>query len=107
MLGDANARSTGRVLFDAALKGGAAALACGASGIVEGAAADLVSLDPHNPALIGRNGDGLIDAWVFAARSSPIDCVWAGGRKVVEGGRHRDRDAIVARFQRCVEGLLG
>ena len=106
VLGDGNVRSTGRVLFDAGLAGGAAALACGPAGIAAGAAADLVSLDPHHPALVGRTGDTLLDAWVFAAATSPVDCVWVSGRRVVTGGSHRHREAIADRFRRCMARLV-
>ncbi|MDE2454890.1 MAG: formimidoylglutamate deiminase [Burkholderiales bacterium] len=91
--------SNGRALFDAALAGGAAALgeSAGVVGLGVGAAADLVSLDARAPVLAGRSGDALLDAWIFTGRV-PVDCVWAGGRKQVEGGRHCRREAIEARF---------
>src|SRR6185312_9189200 len=53
--------STGGTLYRAALAGGTQALGIGE-------AADFVSLDTGHPALIGRDGDALLDGWVFAAR---------------------------------------
>src|SRR6476469_2126975 len=83
--------ATGRALFDAALGGGARALAQPIVGIQPGARADIVTFDTTHPSLAGRRGDVVIDGWIFAANAGAIACVWAGGNKVVEGGRHRLR----------------
>jgi formiminoglutamate deiminase len=99
--------STGRALYDRALAGGATALGLEAAGLQAGAAADIVSLDTGHLALAGRSADALIDSWIFAGgRAVLVDCVWTSGRKVVTNGRHRDREAIAARFRRRLEGLL-
>lgn len=95
--------STGRTLFDGALGGGAQALGT-AAGLAVGHFADIVSLDTGHIAFAGRN-DALLDGWIFAAGAA-VDCVWVGGRKVVAGGRHHDRDQIAARFRQRLEGLL-
>ncbi|MBR0811104.1 formimidoylglutamate deiminase [Bradyrhizobium diazoefficiens] len=99
-------RSTGRTLFDHALAGGAQALAQPTVGLAAGARADIVTLDTTHPSLAGRAGDAAIDGWVFAAGTGAIDCVWAGGRKVVEGGRHRLRQAARERFNATVRRLV-
>ena len=104
--------STGRSLFDAALAGGAQALGGvpAGSGTVTGLAPqaplDLVSLDGGHPALIERREDEILDSWIFTAGRDVIDCVWRAGEKVVSGGRHRGRDAIVARYRRAMKTLL-
>lgn len=99
-------RSTGRTLFDHALAGGARALAQTSVGLTPGARADIVTLDGAHPSLAGRRGDAAIDGWIFAAGSGAIDCVWAGGEKVVEGGRHRLRRAARERFNASVRRLV-
>ena len=99
-------RSTGRTLFDHALTGGARALAQGTIGLTPGARADIVTLDMSHPSLSGRAGDTIIDGWIFAAGGGAIDCVWAGGDKVVEGGRHRLRQAARERFNASVRRLV-
>ena len=71
-----------------------------------GESADLISLDAEHEGLIAREGDALIDGWVFAAGRGAIDCVWRHGERVVSGGRHRARAAIVARYRRTLAGLL-
>jgi formimidoylglutamate deiminase len=100
--------STGRRLFTEALKGGARSLGVDASaaGLVVGAPADIVSLDVDHDSLASREGDGLIDGWLFAARDRAVDCVWRHGRKVVAGGVHVRRDAIVRRYREALGRLL-
>ncbi|MDD1530197.1 formimidoylglutamate deiminase [Bradyrhizobium sp. WBOS7] len=99
-------RSTGRALFDHALAGGAQALAQTTIGLVPGARADIVTLDAAHPSLAGRQGDAAIDGWIFAAGSGAIDCVFSGGEKVVERGRHRLRQAARERFSAAVRRLV-
>jgi cytosine/adenosine deaminase-related metal-dependent hydrolase len=65
-----------------------------------------VTLAAGHPALIGREEDAILDSWIFAGDRSLVDCVWRAGRKVVSGGRHRDREAIVARYERTLRTLL-
>ncbi|MFK4530663.1 formimidoylglutamate deiminase [Bradyrhizobium japonicum] len=99
-------RSTGRTLFDHALAGGARALAQAAVGLGPGARADIITLDTAHPSLAGRLRDAAIDGWIFAGGTGAIDCVWAGGHKVVEGGRHRLRQTSRERFNAAVRRLV-
>lgn len=89
--------STGRRLYAASIGGGAQALGV-RTGLAAGCPADIVSLDADHPALVARVDDSLLDGWVFAARSSLVDCVWRGGRQVVAGGRHARAEAIGRAF---------
>jgi formiminoglutamate deiminase len=102
--------STGRSLFDAALAGGTQALDAGTGevgpGLAPGAPFDLVSLDAQHPALLERREDEILDSWIFAAGREVVDCVWRAGEKVVSGGRHCKREAIVARYRRAIKALL-
>ena len=70
-----------------------------AAAIAPGARADLVVLDGAAAALYGRRGDAVLDSWIFAAAASPIDRVYASGRRVVEHGRHVSRDRHDAAFK--------
>ncbi|WP_298879308.1 formimidoylglutamate deiminase [uncultured Bradyrhizobium sp.] len=99
-------RSTGRTLFDNTLAGGARALAQPTVGLTPGARADIVTLDAAHPSLAGRARDAVIDGWIFAAGGGAIDCVWAGGNKVVEGGRHRLRQSARERFNIAMRRLV-
>ncbi len=98
-------RSTGAALYRGALFGGAQALGVRA-GIAPGSSADFVTLDTRHPAMVGRAGDARLDALVFAAGRSAVDCVWRRGEKVVREGKHRHGKAIRDRFVRTMERLL-
>jgi len=78
----------GRLLFDAALAGGAQASARPTGAIAPDMRCDLVELDPDHPILVGHAGDPLLDAWVFSGNANPVRTVVVGGRAVVEAGRH-------------------
>jgi len=103
-------RSTGRTLLDGALQGGAQVLDSRISAIAAGHRADFVVLDVNHPALLGaacmKDGDQLIDSWVFAASGSAVKEVWVRGRRVVTDGRHVQRTAIVETWQKCAALLL-
>ena len=101
-----SSRHTGYSLYANAVTGGAAALGV-TEGLAVGAAADIVTLDMKHPALAARTGPALVDAFVFAAGTRAIDCVWRGGVKVVEGGRHHRREVIVRNYTRALAKLLG
>jgi formiminoglutamate deiminase len=96
--------SNGGDLYRAALEGGARALGA-PGGLAAGAPADLVSLAVDEPSLLARRRDLLLDAFVFCAASPAVDCVWRAGRRVVSGGRHRDRAAIVAQYRAALAGM--
>jgi formimidoylglutamate deiminase len=98
-------RSTGMALYQRALSGGGRALGAPTAGIAEGSAADLVSLARQEPAMICRSGDALIDSWLFAAVSGVVDCVWVGGIKQVEQGRHRLGDSVRSAYAKAMKEL--
>jgi formiminoglutamate deiminase len=92
VLGDAG-QSTGRRLFEAALAGGAQAV-----GTTDDA---VVTLDTA-----GLRGDAILDHWLFAADNTAIVSVERGGVRLVDHGRHRDRDRIAARYRKTLARLL-
>jgi formimidoylglutamate deiminase len=94
-------QSTGRALFDSAIDGGGIAMAI-KTGIAAGNPADFVSLRVPDGDLAG---DAVLDSWLFANGTKP-DSVWVAGRKQVEGGRHRRRDGISAKFRSVMRELL-
>ena len=105
VLAPGDGQSTGRWLYEQSLNGAAQALGV-ASGLLVGAPADLVELDPDHPALIARDGDALLDSWVFAARNGAVRSVWRQGRQLVRDGRHPQREAVAARFAAALRPLL-
>jgi formiminoglutamate deiminase len=102
------ARSTGRVLFDGAVRGGARALgvADAHAGIAVGAPADFVSLDAASPALLERRDDALLDSLIFAGGGRCVDGVWRAGVQRVANGRHHARDVVAARYRAALARVL-
>jgi len=106
LLAPGEGASTGRSLLTGALAGGAQALGLPIGALAVGARADVVCLDMDHPDMGGREGDLALDTFVFALGRSVIGSVYAGGRRVVEKGRHTGRSAIDARYRRALAGLM-
>ncbi len=98
-------RSTGRVLYEAALNGGATAAGRDTGAIAKGNWADLCAISCHNPVMVGRDGDTLLDSLIFAGGDGLVSDVWSAGRHVVQDGRHMDRDRIVSDYLACIGKL--
>jgi len=88
-----------------AAAGGAQALGRAAGEVAVGRLADLVALDTDHPALVGRGGDRVLDAWVFSGNATPVRHVMVAGRWVVRDGVHADRARINAAFARTMRRL--
>ncbi|MNM61499.1 8-oxoguanine deaminase [compost metagenome] len=99
------ALSSGRWLYQQAGEGAAQALGV-AAGLAVGAPADLLELDTDHPSLHGRQGDALLDSWLFAARNGALRSVWRNGREWVRAGRHVNRDAITTRYRAALSRIL-
>ena len=91
-------RSTGRVIYEAGLEGGATAAGRETGAIRPGLWADLVGIDTHNTVMSGRQGDQLLDSLIFAGHDGLVREVWSAGRHVVKDGRHMDHDRIVSDY---------
>jgi len=100
-------RSTGRVLLDGACAGGAQAAGRGAGGIAVGMWADLLALDTDTADFDGRTGDAILDTHIFAGDDRSVTDLWSAGRHIVQGGRHRAREAISARYRATMRRLRG
>ena len=98
--------STGATLFSAAVAGGAGALGADGGGLAQGASADVVALDADHPSLVERQGDPILDGWVFAGGSRVVQTVWSRGRKVVSNGCGHGRAAILQRYRAAMTRLL-
>lgn len=98
--------STGRTLYDAALAGGAQALARPIGRLAPGARADLVLLDRTHPDLASTSGDRILDALIFSAGRAAIDTVIVAGRTLVTAGRHHARDTITSRYRQTLATLV-
>lgn len=100
-------RSTGRVLLEGAARGGAQAAGRASGAIAPGLWADLVALDTNAVDLEGRQGDGILDAWIFAGDDRMVAEVWSAGRHVVKAGQHVAHARIEARYRAVMRRLVG
>lgn len=98
-------KSTGRVLFETAARGGAQAAGRDGGVIAAGKLADLTALDTGRIDLEGLAGDTLLDAWIFAGDDRAVSDVWSAGRHLVRRGRHIRRDAIAAAYRHTLQRL--
>jgi formimidoylglutamate deiminase len=99
-------RSTGRVLYEAAAKGGAQAGGRDSGRIAAGAWADLVGLESDNQWLCERQGDAALDSLVFTGGGQAcIRDVWSAGRHVVTEGRHFRAESVLSNFKRTMQQL--
>jgi formimidoylglutamate deiminase len=97
--------ATGAALYQRALAGGAQASGRPIGAIAPGCRADIVVLDPLHPALYGRAGDTLLDAWIFAGLGNPVRDVMVGGAWVVRDGAHRREAEIAAAYRAAIDRL--
>jgi len=92
-------KSTGRVLYDAATKGGAQAGGRDSGVLAVGKMADILGLDLDNEWGTNRRGDMALDTLVFGGHGERcISDVWSAGRHMVKQGRHVQRDRITRAF---------
>jgi formimidoylglutamate deiminase len=98
--------SVGATLWRRALEGGSRALGRAMGVISPGARADLLVLDGEHPNLAGREGDGILDALIFAGNERLVRHVAVSGNWVVRDSRHADEPAIAERYKRVVTRLL-
>jgi formimidoylglutamate deiminase len=98
--------STGATLLDRALQGGAQALARPIGRLAPGCRADLLVLDTTAPPLSDLPAQRIPDAFVFAGNRSAVRDVFVGGEQVVERGRHRHEDRVLAAYRTALADLL-
>jgi formimidoylglutamate deiminase len=96
----------GAALWRRALEGGEAASGRPIGRIAPGARADLIVLDGDHPLLVGRQGDLVLDALVFAGNAVLVRDVMVGGLWQVEERRHRQEAGIAEAFRRTLAKLL-
>ena len=72
-------RSTGRTLFEAAARGGAQAAMRDAGTLAPGRLADLLALDRDAVDLAGKQGDAVLDSFIFAGGNAMVTDLWSAG----------------------------
>jgi formimidoylglutamate deiminase len=99
VLSDAAELSIGTSLWRNAAGGGARALAQNCGMIAAGAYADLLVLDPDEPALAGQAVDRTLDAAIFGPCRRPVRDVMRRGRWIVRDGRHPQEAEVLRRYR--------
>jgi len=98
-------RSTGRALLDGAWAGGAQASGRPIGTLASGHRADVVVLDRDHPSMVGREGDDLLDAWVFSGEDPPVREVFLGGRSCHNDVRRAEEERITQRYRSVLTKL--
>ncbi len=99
MLRDVGNLPIGTTLWARAAAGGAQALAQPIGALATGRRADLLVLNPADPALAGQAVDDVLDAAIFGPARAPVRDVMAGGKWIVRDGRHFAEDEVFARYR--------
>ncbi len=98
-------KSCGHVLLQGAAKGGAQACGRNSGEIAVGKLTDLVALDGNAPDLVGKQGDRVLDSFLFSGRSNMVTDVWSAGRHMVRGGAHIHREKIAKAYKKTILSL--
>ena len=69
-------------------------------------AGDVVVLDADAPQFAGATADDVADRWIFSGNRPLVREVHGASERVVAEGRHRDRDAVAARYRAAMSTLL-
>jgi formimidoylglutamate deiminase len=100
VIADQSYASSGEALVQRAVAGGRQSNGQGTQD------ADYLLLDSDAPQLHDATATDLQDRFVFAGNRNLVREVWVGGRRVVEGGRHLQREAIALRYRSALAALL-
>lgn len=74
--------------------------------LAAGARADFIVLDADAPALYGGDVTTILDRYLIAGRPGALRDVYTGGRRVVESGRHVDREAVAKRYRATLANVM-
>jgi formimidoylglutamate deiminase len=96
---------TAASLFERARAGGGRAAGHAAWGLVRGARADLLVIDPDDPGLVGLPPERWLDALVFSSPGQPWRDVMVAGRWALRGHRHAHVERISAAFAQAMAAL--
>ena len=67
---------------------------------------DHVLLDADAPVLAGATHEDLADRWIFSGNRSAVREVVVAGERIVVEGRHREAEAVAARYRKAMQRLL-
>jgi formimidoylglutamate deiminase len=96
---------TAASLFERARAGGGRAAGHASWGLMAGARADLLVIDPDDASLVGLPPARWLDALVFSSPGRPWRDVMVAGQFVVREHRHANAAPIAARFETAMRAL--
>lgn len=99
----ADSPSVGETLLQGVLDSARNATGRNISGESDG---DWLLLDDDAPQLAGATAEDIVDRWIFSGNRNLVKEVHVAGERVVADGKHRDRDAIAARYREAIAKLL-
>jgi formimidoylglutamate deiminase len=67
---------------------------------------DRITLEADAPQCAGMTPQDAIDRWIFSGNRNLVRDVEVAGERVVSDGRHRDREAVAARYRTAMQRLL-
>jgi formimidoylglutamate deiminase len=102
VLADATSTPVGQTLWHRAAIGGAQALAQPTGAIAPGMRADLIVLDPEEPALAEQPLAYVLDAAIFGPCRRPVRDVMSGGHWIVREGRHAREQDVLRHYRAAV-----
>jgi formimidoylglutamate deiminase len=97
--------STASALFNAALRGGAAACGLLTNGLAVGNRADFSVVDISSPALLGIPSSHLLDAMVFSSPDARLSEVYVAGKAVAEAGQVKNWHGLADDFTNAMKAL--
>ena len=98
-------RSIGTSLYLGAVTGGAQATGQAVGQLKVGKQADLVELDTDHYLLDGLSEDALLDTYLFGGDRTMISSVVVGGQTLIDRGRHKDDERLMADFASVLKEL--
>jgi formimidoylglutamate deiminase len=100
-----NGVAVGQSLYANAARGGGSAVGRKPGIIAAGARADLVVLDPDDPAIADAPCDAILDAAIFGPCRRPVRDVMVAGRWRVREGRHPLEGEVFGRYRKSIAAL--
>lgn len=98
--------SSGEMLYQHALMGGAQALGQPIGAIAVGNRADWLVLDAKNPFVATSDSSAIFDRWLFGNTQQLITDVMVGGKWVIQNGHHAAEDTTNERFIHTLRALF-
>lgn len=98
--------SSGEMLYQHALQGGAQALAQPVGNLSIGQRADWIVLDQNNPFVAASDANALFDRWLFGHTNQLVKDVMVGGKWVIKDQQHDAEISSAEKFTQTLKDLF-